>query len=91
MEPSLAKACALIMAFCGFRPVEIRRTEKWMVTFGDEPQVIRNTAKGGLLTTVPLTPEAVAGVADVRRPRGLAGGSERPQSRLACRYGTSRV
>jgi len=48
MGPSLAKACALIMAFCGFRPEEIRRTRKWMVTLdGDRPQVIRNTAKGG--------------------------------------------
>ena len=48
MEPSLAKACVLIMGWCGFRPEEIRRTEKWMVTLaGDRPQVIRNTAKGG--------------------------------------------
>ena len=62
MEPSLAKACALIMAWCGFRPVEIRRTEKWMVKLtGDVPQVIRKTAKGGLLAAMPLTAEAILG------------------------------
>jgi site-specific recombinase XerC len=62
MEPSLAKACALIMAFCGFRPEEIRRTQKWMVTLdGDRPQVIRNTAKGGHLSAVSLVPEAILG------------------------------
>ena len=62
MEPSLAKACGLIMAWCGFRPVEIRRTEKWMVKLtGDVPQVIRKTAKGGLLAAMPLTAEAILG------------------------------
>jgi len=49
------------MAYCGFRPVEIRRTEKWMVTWTGNPQVIRNTAKGGDLAAVPLTPEGWLG------------------------------
>ena len=62
MDPSLAKACVLIMGWCGFRPEEIRRTEKWMVTLGgDRPQVIRNTAKGGNLSAVSLVPESILG------------------------------
>jgi site-specific recombinase XerC len=60
MEPSATKAFLMIMAFCGFRPVEIRRTEPWMVRLdADPPQVIRNTAKGGDVTVVPLAEEGV--------------------------------
>jgi site-specific recombinase XerC len=60
MEPSATKAFLMIMAFCGFRPEEIRRTEPWMVRLdSDPPQVTRNTAKGGDVTVVPLSDEGV--------------------------------
>ena len=60
MEPSATKAFLMIMAFCGFRPEEIRRTEPWMVKQdADPPNVIRNTAKGGDVTVVPLSDEGV--------------------------------
>jgi len=62
MEASATKAMLLIMAFCGFRPSEIRRTEPWMVKLeATPPQVIRNTAKGGRVSTLPLTPPGVLG------------------------------
>ena len=60
MEPSATKGFLMIVAFCGFRPVEIRRTEPWMVHLdADTPDVIRNTAKGGDVTVVPLSAEGV--------------------------------
>lgn len=62
MDPSATKAVLLIMAFCGFRPSEIRRTEPWMLHLEDpEPYVIRNTAKGGDVVPVPLSPEGMLG------------------------------
>jgi integrase len=62
MEPSATKGFLLIVAFCGFRPVEIRRTERWMLHLDDEqPHVIRNTAKGGDVTVVPLPAEGLLG------------------------------
>jgi site-specific recombinase XerC len=36
MEPSATKGLLMIMAFCGFRPVEIRRTEQWMIRLDSE-------------------------------------------------------
>jgi hypothetical protein len=60
MEPTATKGFLMIMAFCGFRPEEIRRTELWMVRLDAEtPHVIRNTAKGGDVTVVPLSDEGV--------------------------------
>jgi integrase len=60
MEPSATKGFLMIVAFCGFRPAEIRRTEPWMVHLDqDRPDVIRNTAKGGDVTVVPLSAEGV--------------------------------
>jgi integrase/recombinase XerD len=60
MEPSATKGFLMIMAFCGFRPEETRRTELWMVRLDqDPPHVIRNTAKGGDVTVVPLSEEGV--------------------------------
>ena len=60
MEPSATKAFLMIVAFCGFRPEGIRRTEPWMIRFDTEPpHVIRNTAKGGDVTMVPLPDEGV--------------------------------
>ena len=62
LDPSAAKAELIIMAYCGFRPAEIYRTEKWMVTLdGPNPQVIRNTAKGGRVTAMPLSAPALLG------------------------------
>jgi site-specific recombinase XerC len=56
MEPSATKAFLMIMASCGFRPSEIKRTEPWMLRLhADEPHVIRNTAKGGDVVVVPLS------------------------------------
>jgi integrase len=57
MEPSATKAFLMIMASCGFRPIEIKRTEPWMLHLGDaeQPRVIRNTAKGGEVVVVPLS------------------------------------
>ena len=50
----------MIVAFCGFRPSEIRRTEPWMLHLdADPPHVVRNTAKGGDVTVVPLSEEGV--------------------------------
>ena len=52
----------MIIAFTGFRPEEIRRTETWMVHLdADQPHVIRNSAKGGDVTVVPLSEEGVLG------------------------------
>lgn len=46
----------MIMASCGFRPSEIKRTEPWMIRLhADEPHMIRNTAKGGDVVVVPLS------------------------------------
>lgn len=60
MEPTATKGFLMIVAFCGFRPEEIRRTEPWMVHLDAEPpHVIRNTAKGGDVTVVPLSDEGV--------------------------------
>jgi hypothetical protein len=60
MEPGATRAFLMIVAFCGFRPEEIRRTETWMVHLDAEmPHVIRNTAKGGDVTVVPLSEEGV--------------------------------
>jgi len=60
MEPSATKGFLMIMAFCGFRPVEIRRTELWMVHHdADAPHVVRNTSKGGEVAVVPLSEEGV--------------------------------
>ena len=60
MEPSPTKGFLMIVAFFGFRPEEIRRTEPWMVHLdADMPDVIRNTAKGGDVTVVPLSAEGV--------------------------------
>jgi integrase len=60
MEPTATKGFLMIVAFCGFRPEEIRRTEPWMVHLDSTPpQVIRNTAKGGDPTVVPLSEESV--------------------------------
>jgi integrase len=60
MEPTATKAFLMIVAFCGFRPEEIRRTEPWMIHLDAEPpHVIRNTAKGGDVTVVPLSDEGV--------------------------------
>ena len=40
--------------------MEIRRTEQWMVHLeADTPDVMRNTAKGGDVTVVPLTTEGL--------------------------------
>jgi integrase len=56
MESSATKAFLMVMASCGFRPSEIRRTEPWMIRLdSDEPHVIRNTAKGGDVVVVPLS------------------------------------
>ncbi len=60
MGASATKGFLMIVAFCGFRPEEIRRTEPWMVRLDpDAPHVIRNTAKGGDVTVVPLSAEGV--------------------------------
>jgi site-specific recombinase XerD len=60
MEPSATKGFLMIMAFCGFRPSEIRRTELWMLHLDDiPPYVIRNTAKGGDVVPVPVSHEGV--------------------------------
>jgi hypothetical protein len=60
MEPSATKSLLMVMAFCGFRPVEIRRTEPWMLRLdADPPQVVRPTAKGGDTVVVPLSDEGV--------------------------------
>ena len=60
MRPSATKGFLMIVAFCGFRPEEIRRTEPWMVRLdADPPHVIRNTAKGGDVVVVPLSDESV--------------------------------
>lgn len=60
MEPSATKAFLLVVAFCGFRPVEVRRTEPWMLHLDVElPHVLRPTAKGGDVVTVPLSEEGV--------------------------------
>ena len=60
MKPSATKGFLTIVAFCDFRPVEIRRTEPWMVHLDtDTPDVIRNTAKGGDVTVVPLPAEGM--------------------------------
>ena len=60
MEPTATKGFLMIVALCGFRPDEIRRTEPWMVHLdSDMPDVIRNTAKGGDVTVVPLSAEGV--------------------------------
>ncbi len=62
MEPTATKGFLMIVAFCGFRPEEIRRTEQWMIHLDAErPHVIRNTAKGGDVTVVPLSEEGVLG------------------------------
>jgi site-specific recombinase XerC len=62
MAPTATKGFLMIMAFCGFRPEEIRRTEPWMVHLdADPPNVIRNTAKGGDVAVVPLSSEGVLG------------------------------
>lgn len=62
LRPSATKGFLLIIAFTGFRPEEIRRTEEWMVRVdADEPHVIKNSAKGGDLVVVPLSPEGVLG------------------------------
>jgi site-specific recombinase XerC len=60
MRPSATKGFLMIMAFCGFRPSEIRRTEPWMLKLeADPPHVIRNTAKGGDVVPVPLSEEGI--------------------------------
>jgi integrase len=60
MAPSATKGFLMIVAFCGFRPEEIRRTEPWMIHLEVEPpHVIRNTAKGGDVTVVPLADEGI--------------------------------
>ena len=60
MKPSATRGFLMIVAFCGFRPEEIRRTEPWMVHLDtDTPDVIRNTAKGGDVTVVPLSAEGI--------------------------------
>jgi integrase len=60
MEPSATKGFLMIVAFCGFRPEEIRRTEPWMIHLdAAPPHIIRNTAKGGDVTVVPLSAEGV--------------------------------
>lgn len=62
MEPCATKGFLLIMAFCGFRPVEILRTEPWMVRIeSGSPYAIRPTAKGGDTVTVPLSAEGLLG------------------------------
>ena len=62
LRPSATKGFLMIIAFTGFRPEEIRRTETWMVHLdADEPHVIKNSAKGGDLVVVPLSPEGVLG------------------------------
>ena len=46
MDPTATKAFLLVMASCGFRPVEIKRTEPSMIHHEDQdPYVIRNIAK----------------------------------------------
>lgn len=60
MEPGVTKAFLMVMAFCGFRPSEIKRTEPWMLHLDEpSPYVIRNTAKGGDVVPVPLSAEGV--------------------------------
>ena len=60
MEPSATKAFLMAMAFCGFRPCEVRRTDPWMLRLNAEsPHVIRPTAKGGDTVVVPLSDEGV--------------------------------
>lgn len=60
MEPSATKGFLMIVAFCGFLPEETCRTEQWMLHLDAEnPHVIRNTAKGGDVTVVPLSEEGV--------------------------------
>ena len=62
MEPSATKAFLLIMASCGFRPAEIRRTQPWMIRHDvADPHVVRNTAKGGDVVVVPLSELGVLG------------------------------
>ena len=61
MEPSATKAFLLVMAFCGFRPVEIRRVNPRTIRLdGPTPSVERPSAKGGKVVTVPLSSEGVA-------------------------------
>ena len=61
MEPSATKAFLLVMAFCGFRPVEIRRVDSRTIRLdGPNPSVERPSAKGGKVVTVPLSAEGVA-------------------------------
>ena len=69
----MPRAFLLIMAFCGFRPEEVRRIAPHLIhldatTVDDAigatvpaPFVIRATAKGGDLTAVPCPQEAVEG------------------------------
>lgn len=60
MEPSATKGFLMVMAFCGFRPSEVRRTEPWMLRLeGESPHVIRPTAKGGDAVVVPLSDEGI--------------------------------
>jgi site-specific recombinase XerC len=62
MRPTATKAFATIMAFCGFRPEEIRQIAPHDIHLeGTEPFVIRPTAKDGDIVSVPCPPEAVRG------------------------------
>jgi integrase len=62
MQPTTTKAFLMIMAFCGFRPVEIRRIAPPDIHLdGAEPSVTRPSAKGGNIVTLALPPEGVKG------------------------------
>ena len=75
MEPSATKGFLMVMAFCGFRPSEIRRTELWMLHLDEmPPYVIRNTAKGGDVVPVPVSPEGVLAWQMFMQHGGFRGG-----------------
>jgi len=71
MKPTATKALLMVMAFCGFRPEEVRRIAPHMIhvdatTVDDAtgatvpaPFVIRPSAKGGDVVAVPLPDEGV--------------------------------
>ncbi len=71
MRPTATKAFLGVMAFCGFRPVEVRRVKPYMIGLDamepDEstgasrpaPSVIRPSAKGGNVVAVAVPDEGV--------------------------------
>lgn len=81
LAPSATKGFLLIMAFCGFRPAEIKRTELWMLHLDEQwPYVIRNTAKGGDVVPVPLSAEGVLGWQMFQSHQGFVKTPKRPRT-----------